>query len=463
MNNYKILLISTYDLGRQPFGLASPAAWLREAGANVRCLDLSVDLFDAGAIRQADLVAIHLPMHMATRMAVSVIERVRQINPETHLCCFGLYAPVNAAYLRRLGVGTILGGEFETGLVSLAKRLSHPNKGQTPQVDSQPEPLISLDRQQFLTPDRSGLPELAKYAQLMTPQGQQVPVGYTEASRGCKHLCRHCPIVPVYGGRFRIVQREVVLTDIRQQVEAGARHITFGDPDFFNGPGHALPLVTALHAEFPRLTYDATIKVEHLLKYAKKLPVLKATGCLFITTAVESFDDQILRIFDKGHTRAEFEAALSLARQLGLLLLPTFVAFTPWTTLEGYRAFLAEVARLELVEQVAPIQYTLRLLVPSGSRLLELPEARQFIGPFNQASLSHRWQNPEPRVDQLQRDLELLVHHCTKQQSSRQETFQNIWNRAHQSLEEDVSEPVPVVQQPANGRRVPCLTEPWYC
>ena len=294
-------------------------------------------------------------------------------------------------------------------------------------------------------------------------QGQQVPVGYTEASRGCKHLCRHCPIVPVYGGRFRIVQREVVLTDIRQQVEAGARHITFGDPDFFNGPGHALPLVTALHAEFPRLTYDATIKVEHLLKYAKKLPVLKATGCLFITTAVESFDDQILRIFDKGHTRAEFEAALSLARQLGLLLLPTFVAFTPWTTLEGYRAFLAEVARLELVEQVAPIQYTLRLLVPSGSRLLELPEARQFIGPFDQASLSHRWQNPEPRVDQLQRDLELLVHHCTKQQSSRQETFQNIWNRAHQSLEEDVSEPVPVVQQPANGRRVPCLTEPWYC
>jgi radical SAM superfamily enzyme YgiQ (UPF0313 family) len=463
MNDLNVLLISTYDLGRQPFGLASPAAWLREAGANVRCLDLAVQQFDAAVIHHADLVAIHLPMHMATRMAVPVIERVQQINPDTHLCCFGLYAPVNAAYLRRLGVGTILGGEFETGLVSLVKRLIHSTDGQTSEVDFQPEPLISLDRQQFLVPDRSGLPELAKYAQLMTPNGQQVLVGYTEASRGCKHLCRHCPIVPVYGGRFRIVQQEVVLADIRQQVEAGARHITFGDPDFFNGPGHALPLVTALHAEFPWLTYDVTLKVEHLLKYAKQLPALKSTGCLFITTAVESFDDRMLAIFDKGHTRADFEAALSLARQMGLLLIPTFVAFTPWTTLEGYRAFLAEVARFELVEQVAPIQYTLRLLVPAGSRLLELPEAGQLIGPLDEVNLSHRWRNPDPRVDQLQRELELLVHHCTKEQFSRVETFQELWDRTHQALEDEYPEPTPVVQQPANGRPVPYLTEPWYC
>lgn len=463
MNNFNVLLISTYDLGRQPFGLASPAAWLRAAGARVRCLDLAVEQFDAAAVRQADLVAIHLPMHMATRMAVPVIERVQQIKPEAHMCCFGLYAPVNAAYLRRLGVGTILGGEFEMGLVSLVRRLSQPTRGQTPPAGSQPEPLISVDRQQFLLPDRSGLPELTKYARLMTPEGQQLPVGYTEASRGCKHLCRHCPIVPVYGGRFRIVPLEVVLADVRQQVEAGARHITFGDPDFFNGPGHALPLVTALHAEFPHLTYDVTIKVEHLLKYADKLPALKQTGCLFITTAVESFEDRVLIILDKGHTQAKFEAALSQARQVGLLLIPTFVAFTPWTTLEGYRAFLAEVARLELVEQVAPIQYTLRLLVPAGSRLLELPEANQLFGPLDEANLSHRWRNPDPRVDQLQRELELLVHQCTKQQLSRPETFQKIWDRVQRASGAEVPAPAPVIQQPANGRRVPYLNEPWYC
>ena len=109
-------------------------------------------------------------------------------------------------------------------------------------------------------------------------------MGYTEATRGCKHLCRHCPVVPVYRGAFRIVQQDVVLEDIRQQVAAGAEHITFGDPDFFNGPGHAIPIVEALHREWPALTYDVTIKMEHLLKHRELLPVLKATGCLFVTS-----------------------------------------------------------------------------------------------------------------------------------------------------------------------------------
>src|SRR5207302_652394 len=261
---------------------------------------------------------------------------VRKLNPCAHLCGFGLYAPVNAGLLRRLGVGTILGVEFEQGLLSLVRRLEAgaPGPG-LPQV----EPEISLARQNFLVPYRGDLPPLEKYAHLTLPDDSTRVVGYTEASRGCKHLCRHCPIVPVYGGQFRIVQREVVLEDIRRQVAAGARHITFGDPDFFNGPGHAIALAQALHREWPDLTYDVTVKVEHLLRQADNLPILRETGCLFVTSAVEAVDDRILEIFDKAHTRADFIRAVSLLRKADLTLTPTFVAFTPWTTLEGYRDF----------------------------------------------------------------------------------------------------------------------------
>ncbi|MCB0079236.1 MAG: radical SAM protein, partial [Anaerolineales bacterium] len=167
--------------------------------------------------------------------------------------------------------------------------------------------------------------------------------GYVEATRGCKHTCRHCPIVPVYNGRFRVVQKEVVLADIRQQVEMGAQHITFGDPDFLNGPGHVLPIVNALHREFPKVTYDVTIKIEHLLKYQKHLPRLRDTGCLLVTSAVEAVDDRILSIFDKGHTRSDFIRAVRLLDEVGLALNPTFVAFNPWITLEGYRDLLQTV------------------------------------------------------------------------------------------------------------------------
>ena len=257
---------------------------------------------------------------------------------------------------------------------------------------------MSLGRQQFIAPDRAGLPPLGAYAQLAV-DGATRRVGYTEASRGCKHLCRHCPVVPVYQGVFRIVQRDVVLEDIRRQVAAGAQHITFGDPDFWNGPGHAMPLVEALHREWPDLSYDATIKVEHLLKHRDLLPDLRRTGCAFVTTAVESLDDAVLATLAKGHTRADFLEALRLTRAAGLPLSPTFIPFTPWTTLAGYAAFLRDLAELGLAEQVAPVQLAIRLLIPQGSLLLELPEVRRMVEPFDAAGLCYPWKNSDERVD----------------------------------------------------------------
>src|SRR6185437_6253962 len=205
----KVVLIATYELGRQPFGMASAAAWLRRAGALVTCLDLAVEQVREEAVVEADLVAFHVPMHTATRLAVPLAARTRELNPKAHLCFFGLYAPMNEPYLRGLGAGTILGGEFEAGLAALVARL---REGAA--LNPRPGPAISLAKQVFLVPDRSGLPELSRYAYLDQGAGRRRIVGYTEASRGCKHLCRHCPVVPVYGGIFRVVQAEVVLEDV---------------------------------------------------------------------------------------------------------------------------------------------------------------------------------------------------------------------------------------------------------
>src|SRR6266571_1750578 len=442
--NFRMVLISTYELGRQPFGLASPAAWLRQEGAEVRCLDLSQQHLEKEAIRAAELIAFYLPMHTATRIAVRVLKKVRELNPSVHLCAYGLYAPMNAELLRNLGVRTILGGEFEQGLLDLSRRLRARVEEASEQ--SQVEPEISLARQKFLVPDRTGLPLLKNYARLALPEGSERVVGYTEASRGCKHLCRHCPIVPVYNGRFRIVQREVVLEDVRQQVAAGAQHITFGDPDFFNGVGHSMQIVEALHREHPELSYDVTVKVEHLLKYAGRLPALRETGCAFVTTAVESVDDQVLRILDKGHTRADFIRLAGLMRGLGLFLVPTFVPFTPWTTLEGYADLLATLIRLGLMEHVPPVQLTSRLLIPAGSRLLEvLPLHNAAIGPFQQEALSYPWANSDRRVDRLQCDLEVVVQREAKAGASRTVIFGEAWKLLLRAMNEDGDEaPAPL-------------------
>jgi radical SAM superfamily enzyme YgiQ (UPF0313 family) len=463
----KIVLISTYELGHQPFGLASPAAWLRRCDTEVTCLDLSRQPLQEDAVRAADMVAFYVPMHTATRLAIRLIEPVRRLNATAHLCFYGLYAPVNEAYLRQLGVQTIVGGEFEAALADLVMRLSHAeNHGNGSRATNAParglrKPTISLERMKFIRPDRSQLPPLQHYAHLLMPEGGFRVAGYTEASRGCKHLCRHCPIVPVYNGSFRIVKKEVVLEDIRQQVEAGAEHITFGDPDFFNGPTHALAIVEAVHREFPQLSYDVTIKIEHLLRHAESLRKLRDTSCLFVTSAVESIDDAVLSRLAKGHSRADFLRVVAVFRELALTLQPTFVAFTPWTSLEGYCELLALIAEQDLVENVAPIQLGIRLLIPAGSRLLELDEIRGVIDDFDSSGLVYPWKHTDPRMDMLSADVQKLANDGDRLKRSRTDTFMLIWRAAKELAREKAVSDNFAPKRPA--RKVPHFTEPWYC
>jgi radical SAM superfamily enzyme YgiQ (UPF0313 family) len=435
-----VVLISTYELGRQPFGLASPAAWLRAAGHEVTVADVSCDPMPWDTVAGAELIAFFLPMHTATRLSLRLLDRVKSANPRAKLCAYGLYAPLNEPVLRRAGVDFIIGGEFEQGLVEAAAGIT----GQC----------IRLERQKFLIPDRTGLPALGAYARLVT-DGSTKRVGYTEASRGCKHLCRHCPVVPVYRGLFRVVQTDVVLEDIRRQVAAGAEHITFGDPDFFNGPGHAVPIVEALHREWPGLTYDVTIKVEHLLRHRDLMPVLRTTGCLFVTSAVESLDDAVLERLAKGHTRADFVGALALMRAAGLPIAPTFIPFTPWTTRASYREFLQTLADLDLAGQVAPIQLAIRLLIPEGSLMLDLPEVRAIIEPFDGRGLTYPWHNCDPVVDKLCVNIQEVIKRAEKARAGRSQIFRQIWDLAEAGEFPDV---------PMAARAtIPYLTEPWYC
>jgi radical SAM superfamily enzyme YgiQ (UPF0313 family) len=454
----KILLISTYELGRQPFGLASPAAWLRKRGHTVTCLDLSRQTLGEQVVREAGLIAFYVPMHTATRLTLELLEPIRRSNPTAHLCAYGLYAPLAAESLHSAGVESLFGGEFEQALVDLTEHLS--GLSAFPQI----HPLdsnVSLARLRFVTPDRSDLPALKNYAHLVMPEGEHRLVGYTEASRGCKHLCRHCPIVPVYNGVFRIVDREVVLSDIRQQVKAGAQHITFGDPDFFNGVGHAVPLVEALHREFPALTYDVTIKIEHLRENTELLKTLRDTGCLFIVSAVESLNDAILGKLQKGHSREDFFKVVEACRRVEIALQPTFVPFTPWTTYENYLDLLEQLRRLDLIGAVAPIQLAIRLLVTAGSRLLDLEEVRGRVGPFDAKSLIYPWEHRVPGIDRLCEELQDTVAAAEKLKESRAAIFEKIWRAANRAADRHIEEknlPMPSVTM-----GVPYLNEPWYC
>jgi hypothetical protein len=249
-----------------------------------------------------------------------------------------------------------------------------------------------------------------------------------------------------------VVQPDVVLEDIRQQVAVGAQHITFGDPDFFNGPTHAMRIVDELHREFPDVSYDATIKIEHLRKHGDLLARLKETGCLFVTSAVESVDDAVLEKLDKGHTRTDFVDVVREFRSAGLTLAPTFIAFTPWTTRKSYRELLETLVELDLVEHVAPIQLALRLLIPRGSRLLELDEIRSVVTDFDEPALLYRWKHPDAGVDGLAEQALKIA----PQKASRREIFRKMWDLVSER-------PLPENFDLMPRATIPYMDEPWYC
>jgi radical SAM superfamily enzyme YgiQ (UPF0313 family) len=444
-----ILLVACYEMGHQPLAIASPAAFLQHAGYLPMTMDLSVEPFDVEKVARARLVALSVPMHTALRLGVRVVARVRSVNAGAHICLYGLYAALNADYLLAHGVDSVIGAEGEPHLVALAQRLSGLSAARP----------ATTGRVAFVTPSREALPSLKKYAQLDHDGARQL-VAYVESSRGCKHMCRHCPIPPVYGGRFVVVPKDVVLADVRQQVAAGATHVSFGDPDFLNGPGHALALVRALHAEFPAVTFDFTAKVEHLLRHRAHLPELATLGCLFIVTAAESLDDQVLSHLDKGHTRADIEEALELTRAAGITVRPTWVAFTPWTTLDGYRAWLHFIAAHDLVDAVDPVQYSVRLLVPPGSLLVDHPAMLPHLGELVAEDFYFRWTHPDERMDRLQAAVSRTIAAATSRDEDAAATFDRVRALADEAAGV-VSAPRRVL--PADRRRAPRLTEPWFC
>ena len=461
-----ILLISCYELGHQPIGLAQPLGFLERAGYAPAGLDIAVEDIDVERIRQARFVGISVPMHTALRLGVRIAELIRTRHPTCHICFYGLYASLNAEYLLHRIADSVIGGEYETPLVNLIEALEGAHEiGEIEGVSRRGRittPVLKRGPLKFPAPSRTGLPPLDQYARLERDGAHHV-VGYVEASRGCLHHCLHCPIVPVYDGRFFLFPEENVLEDIRRQFQAGATHITFGDPDFLNGPGHSLSIVRAMHAEFPDLTFDFTAKIEHLLKRRALFPELAALGCLFVISAVESFSDRVLKRLEKGHTRADVITALEILRTAGVVLRPSLVAFTPWTTLDDYLDMFDVMESNDLIDATDPVQYTVRLLVPPGSALLSRPEIHRYLGPLDQAGFQYHWSHPDIRMDTLHQQASAAVEEAATNAQDPMVTFDRLRALAYDIAGKPLPDSSVSQAQPRERHRVPRLTEPWFC
>jgi radical SAM superfamily enzyme YgiQ (UPF0313 family) len=464
-----VLLISTYELGHQPLHVASPAGALERAGHDVRCLDLSLDPLDPDTLAWADAVACSVPMHTAMRLALAVCEDVRVRRPDIALCLYGLYAGLDAGR-GETATGTLvdmtIAGEYEPALVAWVDDLT---VGGGRRAGRPGDAVVSLGRGKFGLPARRLLPPLDRYARLAVA-GDLRLAGYVEASHGCAHRCRHCPVPVVYDGRTRLVGEDAVVADVGQLVDLGARHITFGDPDFLNGPHHAVRVVAAVHNAFPDLTFDVTTKVEHVLQHRDLWPALARAGLLFVVSAFESASDHVLAKLDKGHTVADEIEAVAVLRASGVEPRPSLMPFTPWTTATDVRDLLDLVSSCDLMGNVDPVHFAIRLLVPPGSLLLASGALGSALGPYDTDGLSWTWRSPDPRLDVLQRTLAAVAVQAASDEWPAVRAYDAVRAAADAALTGDggpFSAPPPVTDGRLRSALAPDdrprLTEAWFC
>ena len=457
-----ILLVSCYELGHQPFHLASLLAMLRQVGYSPASVDTSVETLTDEAIQNACFVGISVPMHTALRLGEQIARRVRELNPSAHICLYGLYALLNADYLLQDTIDSAIGGEYETPLLSLVAALSEGIETDVLGVHTRTQrsgPWI--ERTPFLVPDRQSLPSPENYARLQI--GNEIRLaGYTETTRGCKHTCLHCPVTPIYNGRFFAVPVPTVLADIRAQVAQGVQHITFGDPDFWNGPTHALRVARAMHQEFPDVTFDATIKVEHLLKHRSLLPEMRELGCVFVVSAVESINEDVLLHLDKGHTAADVFEVFDVMQRVGIPLRPSLLPFSPWETLESYTTLLDFFEEQHFIEHIDPVHLSIRLLIPPGSALLNESDNVAWLGELDASAYTYKWIHPDPRMDDLQRQIAQQVEQAECSQGNTVETFLRIKTLVHAAQGTRVSL-FKALRSYGTPKVLPHLTESWFC
>ncbi|WP_298347717.1 hypothetical protein [Ferrimicrobium sp.] len=441
-----VLFISTYELGHQPQLAAEVAAELPEGRLEV--LDLSkVPLtVAADAMSHATRVILTAPMLTGALVARDLLAALEPDQPERQLIVVGLYATALRESLHRPPEALWLDRATASELAALVQSSFIDTQAHT-------QTAKATNRRSYRV-NRTPLMPLDSYRSVSIA-GHDLVTGYLETSVGCRHRCLHCPVAATWNGRIAINDAEAVITDGLAQIEAGAQHLSFGDPDFLNAPKHSLKVLTTLAEKAPWVTFDITTKIAEILRHRDLIPTLAASHVNFVISAVESLNDDVLGHLDKGHTGADVPIARDLLYANGIALHPTFVPFTPWTTMSDLVAIVDFIVDSDLVDVVEPIQYSIELLTPTNSLL---PVNDTDFGPYDARVMGYTVRYRDERLPYLRDRLYQIAAQAGE------DTFGTTFRRIYAATYEanglsTPSAPTARVRAPSTA----IMSEPWFC
>ena len=427
----KILLTSFYDLGKQPKIIAEIVDRYNSAEIDFDFFDFSVEDQNID-LENYDVLGIYAPMHTATILSIEYIKDKKLPNK---MFTFGLYGSV----LEDFNSSIRYIKDIESDELALFLEINDDHQ-------------FSLKNN---IPNRQIFPDISNYAHLVDGSNNLI-AGSVETTYGCKHSCTHCPVPISFNGTFKTYSLEKIVSDVENQVNQGAKHISFNDPDFFNGPIHALKILESLNEKFPSITYDSTIKVEHILKYKKYFKELSSLNMVFVISAFETTNDLVLSILEKNHTSNDLNNSIEISQDFGIDIRPTWMPFSPWTELNDLSNIVKLIEKYELRETVDPIQLTIKLLIPKHSLIIKKPEINKYLGNYEKNSLSFKWEYENNDVEKLQSSLfDFILNNSELNEHKQYLGMVNII--------EKYTDTKLLTNSSYDFKNVPKLSETWFC
>lgn len=443
-----ILYVATYDLGHQPqFG-----AELLGAATSGRVTVVDAEKIPRDevvkAIRETDVLILSAPMYTGASVARDLLTACAWDLANTQTIVVGLYAevlrdalttaPVSGLDMSRIVFSDTLDAPatlhlIETGEPSLAKRTA---------------------RRRYLIERRDLIP-LDSYRSV-NYRGVKRPSGYLETTVGCRHRCRHCPIVPIFDGRIAINDSQAVVQDAKAQVTSGATHLSFGDPDFLNAPRHTLSILTEIHRHAPEVTFDFTTKISEIVANPGIWQELSHQGLIFVISAVESLSPLVLDRLDKQHLPSDVIRARDLLFGADIGLHPTFCPFTPWSKTSDLVDIASFVASSHLSDVVEPVQLSIELLTPPNSLLLK---DREFFGPYDPGRMGF----PPLYSDNALPGLQQRLARIAAQGAERAEDYSRTLASQIEVIQQVSGKPVPIEELTTPAPDPATVSEPWFC
>ena len=427
----KILLTSFYDLGKQPKIIAEIVDRYNSSEIDFDFFDFSVEDQNID-LENYDVLGIYAPMHTATILSIEYIKDKKLPNK---MFTFGLYGSV----LEDFNSSIRYIKDIESDELALFLEINDDHQ-------------FSLKNN---IPNRQIFPDISNYAHLVDGSNNLI-AGSVETTYGCKHSCTHCPVPISFNGSFKTYSLEKIVSDVENQVKQGAKHISFNDPDFFNGPIHALKILESLNEKFPSITYDSTIKVEHIIKYKKYFKELSSLNMVFVISAFETTNDLVLSILEKNHTSHDLNNSIEISQDFGIDIRPTWMPFSPWTELNDLSNIVKLIEKYELRETVDPIQLTIKLLIPKHSLIIKKPEINKYLGNYEKNSLSFKWEYENNDVEKLQSSLfDFILNNSELDEHKQYLGMVNIIEKC--------TDTKLLTNSSYDFKNVPKLSETWFC